>query len=127
MRYLGDRLVQLPLVAQGVAEVVVGLGVVGLEPERRAVLGDRLVQLPLIAQGNAEVVVGLGEVGLEADRLAVLGDRLVQLPLAAQGAAEVGVGRGESGLSRRASRYSAIASSGFPWAARRSRGCRERV
>ena len=71
--------------SQGDAEVVVGLGVVGLEPDRRAVFGDRLVQLPLVSQGVAEVVVGLGVVGLEPDRLAEFGDRLVQLPLAAAG------------------------------------------
>ena len=57
-----------------------GLGVVGLEPDRLAVFGDRLVQLPLVGQGDAEVVVGLGVVGLEPDRLAEFGDRLVRFP-----------------------------------------------
>ena len=58
-----------------------GLGVVGLEPDRRAVFGDGLVELPLVLQGDAEVVVGLGVVGLEPDRRAVFGDRLVELAL----------------------------------------------
>ena len=58
-----------------------GLGEVGLEPDRLAVCGDRLVQLPLARQGDAEVGVGLGVVGLEPDRLAVFGDGLVELPL----------------------------------------------
>ena len=58
-----------------------GLGVVGLEPDRLAVFGDGLVELALVSQGVAEVVVGLGVVGLEPDRLAVFGDRLVELPL----------------------------------------------
>ena len=49
-----------------------GLGVVGLEPDRLAVGGDGLVELPLVAQGVAEVLVGLGVVGLEPDRLAEL-------------------------------------------------------
>ena len=80
------------------AEVAVGLGVVGLEPDRLAVFGDGLVELPLALQGVAEVVVGLGVVGLEPDRLAVFGDRLVELPLARQGDAEVGVGLGVVGL-----------------------------
>ena len=61
-----------------------GLGEVGLEPDRGAVLGDRLLDLPLVVQGDAEVVVGLGDVGLEPDRGAVLGDRLLQLPLVAR-------------------------------------------
>ena len=34
-----------------------GSGLVGLEPERLAVLGDRLVELPLV-QGDAEAEVG---------------------------------------------------------------------
>ena len=46
-----------------------GIGVVGLEPDRRAVFGDRLVELALVRQGDAEVVVGFGVVGLEPDRL----------------------------------------------------------
>ena len=39
-----------------------GLGVVGLEPDRRvnAEFGDRLLRLPLVSQGGAEVGVGLG-------------------------------------------------------------------
>ena len=43
----GHRLRQLPLVTQGVAEVVVGLGEVGFDPDRLTVCGDRLFQLPL--------------------------------------------------------------------------------
>ena len=59
-----------------------GLGVVGLEPDRLAVCGDGLVGLPLVAQGVAEVVVGHGVVGLEPDRLAEFGDGLVGFPWA---------------------------------------------
>ena len=61
-----------------------GLGEVGLEPDRRAVFGDGLVAASPGPQGGAEVVVGLGEVGLEPDR----------------------------------ARYSATASSTFPWSCR---------
>ena len=75
-----------------------GLGVVGLEPDRLAVLGDRLGRLPLGVQGEAEVVVGLAVVGLEPDRLAVFGDGLVPAPLSVQGVAEVVVGHGVVGL-----------------------------
>ena len=52
-----------PWLAQGVAEVVVGDGVVGLESDRLAVLGDGLVQLPLASQGVAEVEVGPAKSG----------------------------------------------------------------
>ena len=84
----------IALLLEDDAEVAVGLGVVGLEPDGLAVVGDGLVQLPLVAQGDAEVVVGLGVVGLEPDGLAVVGDGLVQLPLVPQGVAEVVVGLG---------------------------------
>ena len=94
----GDRLGQLPLFNQGDAEVVVGQGVVGREPDRRAEFGDRLLRLPLVSQGDAEVVVGLGGVGLEPDRRAEFGDRLLRLPLGLQGGAEVDVGVGVVGL-----------------------------
>ena len=48
---LGDRLIQLTLILQGGAEVVVGHSVIGLEPDGLAVLGDRLIQLTLVVQG----------------------------------------------------------------------------
>ena len=89
----GDRLVELALVRQGEAEVVVGSGEVGLEPDRLAVFGHGLVQLALVSQGDAEVVMGTGVVGLEPDRLAVFGDRIVKLALLLQGVAEVACGR----------------------------------
>ena len=60
---LGDRLVQLPLLAQGLAEVVVEGGVVGLDADGGAVLGDRLIQLPLHKQGEAEAEMRVGVVG----------------------------------------------------------------
>ena len=65
----GDCLVQLALLRQDVAEVDVGDGVVGLEPDRRAEFGDGLVELALARQGDAEVAVVRSAVGLESDRL----------------------------------------------------------
>ena len=43
---------------QGDTEVIVCLGVVGLEPDRLAVFGDRLLRLPLLAQGVAGLIPG---------------------------------------------------------------------
>src|SRR5271166_2763135 len=60
----GERILQLPLGSQGRAEVVVGLGEVGLEPYRRPEFGDRVLQLPDFNQGGAEVEVGFGVAGL---------------------------------------------------------------
>ena len=56
------RLVELALVRQGVAEVVVGSGVVGLEPDRLAVRGDGLVQLALVP-GRCRGSVGTASSG----------------------------------------------------------------
>jgi hypothetical protein len=90
----GDRLLQLPLAAQGDSEVVVGSGDVGLEPDRLTVFGDRFIQSPLIVQGGAQVGVGLSQLVLDQlgrlagfgvrAGLAKLGDRVLQLPLGAQ-------------------------------------------
>jgi uncharacterized membrane protein AbrB (regulator of aidB expression) len=62
----GDRFVQLPLVLQGIAQVVVCLGKVGLQFHRPAVAGDRFVQLSLVLQGIAQVVVCLGKSGFSS-------------------------------------------------------------
>ena len=80
-RYSAIASSSFPWASRAIAETGVGLGEVGLEPDRLAVLGDRLGRLPLPVQGGAEVGVGLGDVGPEPDRLAVFGDRLGQLPL----------------------------------------------
>ena len=53
----GDRLVQLPLVLESNAQVVVCLGKVRLQLQGAAAAGDRLVELPLVAESIAQVVV----------------------------------------------------------------------
>ena len=63
---VGEGLSLVALLAQGVAQVVVGQGEVRPEPHRRAELGDRLFRLALGEQGQAEVVGRLGVVGLQA-------------------------------------------------------------
>ena len=52
----GDRLLQLPLGAQGNAEVAVGIGAVGPKPNHLAELGDRLLQLPLLKRAYSRSV-----------------------------------------------------------------------
>ena len=92
MRYSAIASSSFPWSRRAYAEVVVGLGVVGLEPDRLAVFGDRLVQLPLFSQGNAEVVVGLGVIGLEAQRVAEHQDRLARIPAVNECTAQLEVG-----------------------------------
>ena len=47
---LGDRLIPMPLIVQGLAQAIVGLGAVGLEAQCVPEFGDGLVQLPLFLQ-----------------------------------------------------------------------------
>ena len=77
-------------------EAIVGIGVVGLEPDGGAVFDDRLIPLPLQLEDFAEADVGIDEVGLEPAGGAVLGDRLIQLPLLLKGQAEVVVDKWRS-------------------------------
>ena len=67
---MGNGLVQLTAVAQAESQVVVGIGVVGLDFQGLLVMGDGLVGLPAAGQYVAEVVVGLGVVGLDFQGLA---------------------------------------------------------
>ena len=114
--------VELPLGVQGDAEVVVGRGVVGLEPDRLAEFGDRLVELALLVQGDAEADVGQAVVGLEPDRLAARGDGRVEhlgglvetSPLSCKRRAQAAQVPAVLGRSRLRSRNTAIASSDSP-------------
>jgi hypothetical protein len=94
----GDRLGQLPLAVEGVAELVLDRGEVGLD--RLTDCGDRLGQLPGLAQDRREAIASASFRGWPrtAKRLKLAAAR--------------------SGLSRIASRYGAIASASFPWSRR---------
>src|SRR5579871_6190672 len=69
-------------IADDIAEVVVCLGVVGVELDGAAALGDGVVEVALhfeggillIIEGIAEVTVGLGVVGSKLDGLFTLSD-----------------------------------------------------
>ena len=66
-----------------------GLGVIGLEPDGRAVLGDRLRLLALVSEGVPEIVVGHRLIELEADGLTVFRFGRRQLFLVRQDISEV--------------------------------------
>src|SRR5207245_1847910 len=88
--------VQLPLLPQHGAEVVVGQSEIRVKFEGLLVADNGLIQLPLVLQGIAEVVVALGGWG-EFDGFLVAGDGLVQLPLLVQRVAEVVLGAAPAG------------------------------
>ena len=87
-----DRLVQLPLLAEGLPRLPWIPKSAGLS--RRAVRYSAIASadFPCSRQGASEVEVIPAIVGLEPDGLAVFIDRLVQLPLAAEDLGEVVVG-----------------------------------
>ena len=54
---MGRGLVEMVLARQGVTQLAVGLGVVGLDAEHGLVVGGRLVQPALAGQDVAQVAV----------------------------------------------------------------------
>ena len=57
MLVFGDRFVGLAFLDEGDAEVVVGVGVIGIEAEGILELADGLVRLAFLVEDSAEVVV----------------------------------------------------------------------
>ena len=53
---MADRLVHLAFLAEGNAEVVVGVNVIRFQADGFLELADRLIYLALFAEGDAEVV-----------------------------------------------------------------------
>ena len=64
----GGRFVRLPLVLQGIAQVVVRLGKVRLQFQCPAAIGDRCVQLPLVPQCVAQVAMEGSLIPFQPDR-----------------------------------------------------------
>src|ERR1017187_5782273 len=62
---MGDRFVHSSLLEQSVAEVVVGIRVVGIDFQRLLEMGDRFVHASLLDKSVAEVVVGVRVVGID--------------------------------------------------------------
>ena len=78
--------------AEGIGEVLAGLGEIGFDLHRPAKTGDGLDDLAGLLQRGAEVVMFIGIVGLEFDGSAEMEDSLVESMLPQQGDAEVECG-----------------------------------
>src|SRR5262249_46223620 len=76
-----DRQLQMALVLEHGARVLVRLGSARLKSERATIVLDRLVQLSLSLKRVAEIIVHLGSVRLEPQRLPILRLRPFQLTL----------------------------------------------
>ena len=63
---------------QGVAEIVVGLGVAGVDFDGATIGGDRFLEMPGVRERQAEIVVGLGVIGFQFDRPAIARHGVVQ-------------------------------------------------
>src|SRR5262245_11282314 len=70
---------------QNPRKVIVGVGVLDVEPECFAVAVDRTFHISLTTQSVTQVDVGDDELGVEPDRLAVASDRTLHIALVAQG------------------------------------------
>ena len=65
--------------AQSVAEVVVRLGVVGLQPDRVAESGNRAIDPPALQAGHAEVVVDRRMIRVQCQAAVKDGNRLLKI------------------------------------------------
>ena len=86
---LADLFVQTALLPVGQAQIVVRLGVVGIDVQRGLVLADGLVQTALLPVGHTQVDVRISEVRVDAQRSLVLADLFVQTALPPIGPAQV--------------------------------------
>jgi hypothetical protein len=75
----------LALLFERIAEVVVGLGEIGLEPQRPLIPGHRLVQFALGLERGAEVVVRLDVGLLEGDGSSVVANGILGATKGVQG------------------------------------------
>lgn len=72
----GDGLVELRLFPQDIAQIVEGIGEVGLDLKGLVVFGRGVGEFGLLAEDEAERVVDFGEIGIELDCAAEGGGRL---------------------------------------------------
>ena len=64
----GDRFIEFALLLQGVAQIALGRGIVGLDFQGPVVAGNRFIQLALLLRDDSKIIVRLGVARLEFDR-----------------------------------------------------------
>src|SRR5207245_2564062 len=88
-----DRVVKLSIGHQQVTQIVMGLGVIGIDSQGFEVLSFGGLRLALSGECQSKVVVRLEVIGLKTQRLAKAGDRVGEFSLESQRLAEVAVRR----------------------------------
>ena len=78
----GCRLLQLPCCPQGVAKVIVRLGIVGFVEQGALEVGSRFVRLALLHEHNAEIAMRFGVVRLVRQRPRIRAPRPAPIELA---------------------------------------------
>ena len=91
-------MIVVALVAVGATAIEEGRGVLGIEPDRRAVVGDRPVVVTLVAVGVASLEENRGVPGIEPDRLAVISDRAIVVALFVVGGTSIAEGKSIFGI-----------------------------
>lgn len=92
-----DRGVELPLAAQGVSKIEVGLGKVAAEFERFLGGGDGFFETSGVGEGGAEAAMGIGHFWVELGRALQRGDGEFAIALAAVCFTKVEVKAGKIG------------------------------
>ncbi len=93
-----NRLVEPPLAKVSVAQVVLGLGIIGFDLQGlQIILHDRLVQQALLGQDDCEVMSKFGVLGADFNGLAIAGRRLLASPAGPHCRSEIRVSQGEFG------------------------------
>ena len=85
----GKRLLDFSPSDEGLAEIIVGFGMIGLEPDRLPVRADGPVDLLFVTQGIAQIIPSLRMGGLQPKRLAIGDDRVSPTSRGVVGAAEI--------------------------------------
>jgi hypothetical protein len=94
----GLRLDEASRLREWDAEILIALGMTGVEANRLSISSDCLFKLALVLKNQTEAVVGRGVIGYEADGLVIGTGRFVQLALSQQCEAEHGMAPGVVGM-----------------------------
>ena len=89
---VGDGAIEIVLLIIGVAALVVGGGVLRIEPDGFAQIGDGAIEIAAAAQRDAAIVIDAGVVRIEAHGLVVIRHGGVAVALVGIGVAAVVVG-----------------------------------
>ena len=78
---LTDGIADLPLPQEDISQIVVRLGVIGLDPQGLLEVGDGFLDLACLRQSDPQIGVRFGVIGLAPQRLFIMPDGIADLTL----------------------------------------------